>query len=238
MKSIRGSRRHWKLGVIMTMALVASGCQVADWAVGGGSRPWYCDPTDTAINDGHAVGDPTHPPHYTVEKGPLSAANCLSVNFYLSVASAYAAQFPTAGVAEANGWHHLAPYIPGQGTHHVNIARGVTSQFDPLKPNMLMYDSNSDSGKLTGMVWVVKSGMMPPAGFAGDNDHWHFHEKLCYIYPSSGAFIVGDNITDAQCAARGGTNVDSSDTWLLHAWLPVFEGWLATDIFNKTHPTV
>ncbi len=33
-------------------------------------------------------------------------------------------------------------------------------------------------------------------------------------------------------------NQDASDTWLLHVWLPVYEGWQATDIFNKTHPTI
>lgn len=227
-------RRRWAVGVVALLALVATGCEVQDWAPGGQFRPWYCDPTDTAINDGHAGGG-GHMPHYTDEKGPLNASDCLLVDYYLQQAKAYAQEFPTAGVAEANGWHHLAPWIPGQGTHHVNMAQGVTSTFDPTRPNMLMYDSNNDSGKLTGMVYVVESGEMPPAGFPGNNDHWHFHEKLCY---APGPFIVGDNISDAQCTARGGVNEDASDTWLLHVWLPVYEGWQATDIFNKTHPTV
>lgn len=173
--------------------------------------------------------------HYTEPKGPLSASHCARLNYHLFRAEEYASQFPTAGVAEANGWHHLAPWIPGQGTHHVNIKRGVTSEFDPTKPNMLMYDSNDDSGQLTGMVWVVQSGAMPPAGFDGDNDHWHFHEKLCYI---PGPFIVGDNISDQACTNLGGVNEDSSDTWLLHVWLPEYDGWQATDIFNKTHPGI
>lgn len=225
--------RIGKLGVVLAFAVIATGCELADWEQGGEHRPWYCDPTDTAINDGHDVG---HMQHYTEEKGPLSAGDCLSINISLSRAAKYAKQFPTAGVAEANGWHHLAPFIPGQGTHHVNIAAGVTDQFNPERPNMLMYDSNLDSAKLTGMVWVVKSGEMPPEGFPGMNDHWHFHERLCFI--NDGTFVVGDNITDTQCAALGGVNQDTSDTWLLHAWLPVYEGWYATDIFNKTHPTV
>jgi hypothetical protein len=120
----------------------------------------------------------------------------------------------------------------------VNIERNVTSAFDPQRPNMLMYDSNSDSGRLTGMVWAVVSGHMPPEGFPGDNDHWHFHETLCFVEGNGGPFIVGDGISDQECAARGGVNEDTSDTWLLHVWLPVYEGWEATDIFNKEHPTV
>lgn len=230
------SRRSWIVGIGLVMTLFAvTACDVQDWAPGGERRPWYCDPTDTAINDGH--GDGGHG-HYTEEKGPLSANDCLALNLYLINAEAYASQFPTAGEAEANGWHHLAPFISGQGTHHVNIERDVTAEFDPNLPNMLMYDSNSDSGALTGMVWAVESGEMPPAGFPGDNDHWHFHETLCFTYGPNGPFIVGDNITDAQCTARGGVNEDTSDIWLLHVWLPVYAGWEATDIFNKTHPDV
>lgn len=229
------SRRIWLVGAGVVVVLLAAACNPQDWAPGGPLRPWYCDPTDTAINDGH---DGDHQMHYTEEKGPLSATDCLALNLYLINAEAYAAQFPTAGVAEANGWHHLAPFISGQGTHHVNIERGVTAAFDPNRPNMLMYDSNADSARLTGMVWAVESGEMPPEGFPGNNDHWHFHERLCFIQGPDGPFIVGDNISDAQCAARGGVNQDTSDIWLLHVWLPVYEGWQATDIFNKTHPTV
>lgn len=66
-------------------------------------------------------------------------------------------------------------------THHVSIGRQVTQAFDPARPNLLMYDSDSDSGRLTGMVWAVVSGEMPPEGFPGDNDHWHFHERLCFV---------------------------------------------------------
>ena len=230
-------RRGAAIAVALAVVLVASGCELADWAEGGQNRPWYCDPTDTAVNDGHEGGG-HHEPHYTEEKGPLSAQDCLELNIYLNQATEYAEQFPTAGVAEANGWHHLAPFISGQGTHHVNIERQVTAEFDPRLPNMLMYDANSDSGQLTGMVWAVESGHMPPEGFPGDNDHWHFHETLCFIETASGPFIVGDGISDAQCAAFGGTNQDQSDVWLLHVWLPVYDGWYATDIFNKEHPGI
>ncbi|MDG2026998.1 MAG: hypothetical protein P8J50_07795 [Acidimicrobiales bacterium] len=48
----------------------------------------------------------------------------------------------------------------------------------------------------------------------------------------------GDEITDEACANLGGTNMDTSDTWLVHVWLPVYDGWLATDIFNKEHPGI
>lgn len=225
------------IAVAATLVLITTGCQPADWEEGGQHRPWYCDPTDTAINDGHeGHGDHgDHDPHYTVEKGPLSGPDCLSLHLSLNRAQTYAKQFPTKADAEANGFHFLAPWIPGQGTHHVNIEAGVTDQFDPDKPNMLMYDGNGPNAKLTGMVWVVDSGHMPPEGFPGDNDHWHAHEKLCF---TPGEFIVGDNISDAQCTARGGVNRDTSEQWMVHVWLPTYAGWQATDIFNKDHPNI
>jgi hypothetical protein len=53
------------------------------------------------------------PCHHIISE-PLAAADCLRLNVYLDATQGYAAQFPTAGVAEANGWHHLAPYIAGR----------------------------------------------------------------------------------------------------------------------------
>ena len=29
------------------------------------------------------------------------------------------------------------------------------------------------------MMFLVESGVKPPAGFPGANDHWHNHDKLC-----------------------------------------------------------
>lgn len=236
---MRAKKFNLPLAVIAAAVLVSvtmTACQPEDWEPGGQHRPWYCDPTDTAINDGHeGGGHHGGHDHYTVEKGPLSGPDCLSLHLSLNRAVEYAKQFPTKADAEANGWHYLAPWIPGQGTHHVNIEDGITDQFNPDKPNMLMYDGNGSDAELTGMVWVVESGMMPPEGFPGDNDHWHAHESLCM---KPGPFIVGDGISDQLCTSRGGVNEDWSDTYMVHVWLPTYDGWQATDIFNKTHPGI
>lgn len=222
--------------VVLIVSLVAAGCELADWEVGGQYRPYYCDPTDTAINDGHGASHGGHQ-DYTEEKGPLSAVDCLALQRHLNRAVAHALEFPTKADAEAAGWHWLAPFISGQGTHHVDYTEGVTSEFNPDRPNMLMYDSNNGSGELTGMVWAVVSHHGPPEGFPGDNDHWHYHETLCY-QNGPDPFIIGDSISDAQCEARGGTNQDASDTWLLHVWLPEYEGEQMDDVFNKSNPRI
>jgi hypothetical protein len=241
MRIIRPSRRRrGLLGALFAVALVATACDFTEWDTDGAYREWYCDPTDTEVNDGHGAGHVGHEFPYTEPKGPLSAEHCFNLDFQLTITSQFAAMFPTKAIAEANGWHWLAPWIPGQGTHHVWEATGVTSTFDPLQPTMLMFDGNNGNAPLTGMVWTVSSGHMPPPGFSGDNDHWHSHQMLCYTDDTL-SFIVGDGITDAECASRtggDGVNVDSSGTWLVHVWLPVYDGWLATDIFNKEHPGI
>lgn len=216
--------------------MLASACNYLDWGPGGPERPWWCDPTDTEINDGHGAGHGGHDPHYTEEKGPLSASACLIVDYQFELGEAFASQYPTAADAEADGWFRLAPWIPGQGTHHMDPSFGIPTEFDASRPTMLMYDSDSSSGELTGMVYLVDRGpgSMPPEGFIGDNDHWHSHMKLCY----RNGTIIGDNISDADCAARGGVNVDTSGVWMVHVWLPVYDGWSADDIFNKTHPGI
>ncbi|MDH4168043.1 MAG: hypothetical protein OEW42_00505 [Acidimicrobiia bacterium] len=236
LESTTPNRRHFRLvPVVLVLALLSTACNYLDWGPGGPERPWWCDPTDTEVNDGHGGG--AHGGHhfpYTEPKGPLTAGNCLVTDYMIEQALPLAEQFPTAGDAEDNGWFQLAPWIPGQGTHHLDLSYGIPSQFDWTRPTMLMYDSNSRSGQLTGMVWAVASGMHPPAGFPGDNDHWHAHQALCF----RNGTIIGDGLTDAECAALGGNNVDSSGIWLLHVWLPVYDGWLATDIFNKEHPSI
>jgi hypothetical protein len=232
----RGRRLVLIVASLLAFALVASACEIADWEVGGTEREWYCDPTDVALNDGPASGA-TGVPHfpYTEEKGPLSALDCFALDFQLTVASQYAALFPTKAYAEANGWNWLAPWIPGQGTHNVNAANGVTTTFDPFRPTMLMFDGNGDNAPLTGMVWAVESDTGPPEGFGGGNDQWHVHATLC-ITP--GPFVVGSNISDELCTQRGGVNQDTSNIWLLHVWLPIYKGWVATDIFNRWHPFI
>lgn len=229
-----------RLGLACAALLFATGCDVADWDIGGSEREFYCDPTDTELNDGHGGGHDGHhggdhfPYHHP--KGPLSDTECLALDVHLTHAVEFASQFPTAGDAEDAGWFRLAPWIPGQGTHHLDPSYGIPTSFDWSRPTMLMYDNNNRSGQLTGMVWAVDTGAgnPPPEGFFGSNDHWHAHAMLCF----RNGGVIGDNISDAECAARGGVNQDTSGIWLVHVWLPEYEGWQATDIFNKEHPYI
>lgn len=235
-------RRRLVVPLVGVLAVVATACLPVTLPFEPGTaRPFFCDPTDTAINDGHAHGgghmmnDPFHQT-YTQPKGPLSGADCRALNSQLMAAQQWVMQFPTVADAEAAGFKQAAVWSPGQGIHYVDPNR-LTGPFDPTRPNWLMYDGTAPNSKLTGMMFLVASGTYPPAGFPGGNDHWHTHGALC-TQMGSWPFIIGEHLTDAECAAIGGVNTLFDTMWMVHVWLPEYAGWQATDIFNKTHPAI
>ncbi len=221
------------------LAFLVAACQPLPYEPGT-PRPFLCDPTDTAVNDGHGHGgdhDLTFMTVYTEPKGPLSAADCRLLHQQVTEALAFVSPLATVADAEAAGWIEAAVFSPGQGVHYADPAR-LTGPFDPTRPNWLMYDGNHPTSALTGMMFLVTSGALPPAGFDGANDHWHRHGELCTTTKDGHLYIAAEHATDAECAALGGVNVNFDTQWMVHVWLPRYDGWTATDIFNRTHPSL
>ncbi|MGZ4712528.1 MAG: hypothetical protein ACXVJ7_02675 [Acidimicrobiia bacterium] len=188
-------------------------------------RPWWC----------HSEQMPDEPGaqwyvDHGIHKGDLSWEDCITVSGYLDDALAYAMQWPTRGQAEAAGWHAQANYAAGMGTHHA-LGSPLSSTFDPKHPTFLQYGGNTADAKLVGVSWYVYNGPDgPPAGFPGDNDWWHRHEKLC-LSNQTGVVIF-----DGPCPpGTDGNTVDLSGYWLLHAW--IVPGWQhLPDVFVGHHP--
>lgn len=216
----------------LTVAVALTGCEALSY-MPGTPRPTWCDPTDTVVNDGHTA---SFHAFYTTPKGPLSQQDCQAVVGYLNDAVNFVAQFPTVADAQAAGWIQATVWTPGQGIHFVDPAR-ETGPFDPRRPNWLQFNGTAPSARLAGMMWLVESGAAPPAGFPGANDHWHNHDKLC-IDRDAIPFVIGEHVSDAFCAAMGGVNTVATSQWMVHAWLPKYAGWDATDIFNNNHPSL
>lgn len=238
------------LAILALLAVLASSCYTTDAinheANNPTTRPWWCMSTGTG---GHHVD----PAYAGQTKGMLGWQDCKVNSLAFDLTIAYANQWPTLGDAEADGWHRFVNYVEGMGTHH-----GRLEGFDPLtdpswdpddpefpgtsldgnfkswQPEFLMYDGNGPNAELTGFAWYFKSDpTTPPAGFGGDNDWWHRHESLCFT--NSNFLVTGENISDAACAGRGGTNVDLSDYWMLHAW--IIDPWTVQfDVFANHHP--
>ncbi|HEX2383689.1 MAG TPA: hypothetical protein VHI95_13685 [Acidimicrobiales bacterium] len=227
------SRRFVSVAVVIVGVTLLSGCDLYSY-LPGTPRPSWCDPTDTAVNDGHTAAFFSA---YTVAKGPLSQSDCLQVANYIQQAADFAAQYPTVAAVQAAGWHLATVFTPGQGAHFVDPNR-LTGPFDPKRPNFLMYNGTASTANLVGMMFLVDSGASPPAGFPGANDHWHNHGPLCVR--NSDGVVIGEvpPMTTTQCTSLGGTVQDLSSQWMVHVWLPVYAGWQATDIFNVSHPSL
>lgn len=252
--TIRRVARKGVRGTLIAVALLAmSSCYYLPTAVqheqsDPTTRPWWCD--STGSTGGH--GSEFYP---GMSKGMLSWADCKTVSAQFDLALQYADQYPTAGSAETSGFHRTVPYVAGMGTHHVPAGTFtpemltspdfdptnpvfpgtvIDDHFDPTKPEYLMYGGNSKSSKLVGMAWYVHtSNGKPPAGFAGDNDWWHVHERLCMR--TSDVVVIGENLTDAQCQAGGGVNLHLENYYMLHAW--IVPGWEQHgDVFMGHHP--
>lgn len=227
----RRSTRRSRLALLSAGLVILGACNALSY-LPGTPRPSWCDPTDTAINDGHTAAFFAR---YTTPKGPLSQVDCQMVVAHLNSARDFAAQFPTVADVRAAGWIQATVWTPGQGIHFVDPTR-VEGPFDPTRPNWLQYNGAAPTSALAGMMFLVV-GSGPPAGFPGANDHWHNHGMLC-IDADAEPYVIGENFSDALCTAYGGVNTDGSDQWMVHAWLPTYAGWNPTDIFNNNHPSL
>lgn len=228
------SAARWlrRASLLLVVATVLGGCYPLDY-MPGTTRPTWCDPTDTVVNDGHTA---SFYASYSTPKAPLSQVDCQAVVGHLNGATNFVAQFPTVADAQAAGWVQATVWTPGQGIHFMDPAR-KTGPFDPERPNWLQYNGTAPTSRLVGMMFLVESGLAPPAGFPGSNDHWHNHDKLC-IDADAVPHVIGEHLSDSYCAAIGGVNTVYTSQWMVHAWLPKYAGWDATDIFNNNHPSL
>ncbi len=250
----RRTAKHTSLLVLLAVgALLMSSCYYFPTAYNHqqgdpSTRPWFCD--STGNTGGHGAEF-----YVGVNKGLLSWDDCKTVSAQFDLALGYAEQYPTAGAAEAAGFHKMVNYVAGMGTHHV-AAGGFTAadltapgfdptnpvfpgteldgHFDPAKPEFLMYDGNGPGAKLVGMAYYVHTSTgQPPAGFAGDNDWWHVHNRLCVR--TSDVLVVGEDMSDATCTSIGGVNLHLDNYYMLHAW--IVPGWeIRGDVFRGHHP--
>jgi hypothetical protein len=193
--------------------------------------------------------------HDPAPKGMLSWDDCEAVSLQFDTALAYVLQYPRARDAEAAGFHQVIPYVAGMGTHHVRVedfaashfrepgfdprdphfaGSAIDGEFEAGRPEFLMYDGNGPNARLVGMAWYVRThGGHPPAGFAGGNDWWHVHERLCFDRDTLA--FRGQDSSDAACASRNGVNLHLDDYWMAHAW--ILPGWThEPDVFANHHP--
>jgi hypothetical protein len=135
-------------------------------------------------------------------------------------------KYPTVKDAEAAGYRRAGPYLPGLGTHYVGGRTnrgGPLTDDDILHPSTIIYAGNKATSPIAGFMYisgVTAAGAAEPEGFAGPNDHWHFHTGICLVAGSNGAMEAlgfDGSITETDCKTRRGNWVKTTQ-YLLHVW--------------------
>lgn len=244
-----GSRRArlWlRLGVMAVGLSLLSGCFLASAryhrATSPETRPYFCNAVgDGTPLGGHGNGNHVHPIYEGMTKGELNWEDCLRIAEQFDAAERAVKDVTTRGAGEAAGWRQVAQYIPGLGTHHMRGAFGPGgpvgggSTFDPTRPTFLIYGGAGPEAPLVGLSYAAPGTSNPPPAFAGTNDWWHLHQKVCF--GANGQILAGaEEIPDEECAALGGTQRDlGPGIWLLHLWVvPGYQ--LKLDVFASGHP--
>jgi hypothetical protein len=170
-----------------------------------------------------------HPPASSdpVQLGALPA----DVRAQVIAVRDWAMQFPTTQDAVNNAYPQATIFFHGIAAHYLNYSI-LDGAFDPAEPEALLY---GEQGQLVGVNYIVYSGSTPPEGFAGDFDHWHEHPTLCRNHDTG--IVVGEALSEADCAALGGSIFYFSGFWLLHVWC--IPGWESPEgIFSHENSRV
>jgi hypothetical protein len=164
---------------------------------------------------------------------PLSPAETVELAKQLAVTSELVEEYPTIAAAEAAGWRRAGPFSPGLGTHyqapafHLNADGTMDTREDLLSP-MLVFDGLGPDAKLAGFMYMVYGTDTEPAGFAGPNDHWHYHERVCIVSGDGGTIDTPfgadlEGVTQEMCSEVGGSFIAFTG-YMVHVWnVPGYE---------------
>lgn len=229
--------------LVLGLSLLMSSCYTAvardHRAASPDTRPYFCNGAgDGTPIGGHGNGNHVHPIYEGMTKGPLSWDDCLQLGRELDQVIAGLWGLSTRSAAEAAGWRDVAGYIPGLGTHHSKeLIPGLTPRpFDPTKPDFLIYGGAAPDAPLVGLGYAAPGSSNPPAAFAGTNDWWHLHQRICFK-PGQGVLAGGEEIPEEECTALGGRlfTLPGGGVWLLHVWIaPNYQ--LKLDVFMSGYP--
>jgi hypothetical protein len=204
-----------------------------------GTLPWFCHSEGLGGNMDHGTTGEAGLANDWYKgkvKGDLSWDDCTKLADQFDQIIAKVKPYKTRGDAKKAGSGQAVQFVPGLGTHDMVAALRATG-LPPGAPTFLQYDGESDSAPLAGMSWLTITSGQPPEGFPGGNDWWHTHTTLCYRAPGpgeSGPQVVGNEISDADCAAKGGRNGRLPGAFMSHAWIvPGYEDRF--DVFSGAY---
>jgi hypothetical protein len=162
---------------------------------------------------------------------PIDAATRHELAGQIAQANSVIARLPTVADAEAAGYRRVSPYVPCIAAHYVKTGALMGNGFDPGEPEVVLYAGTDPDSQVVGLSYLVFGGD-EPEGFAGPNDPWHNHERLCL---ADGGVIGIETATPEGCAARGGRMRNVGNIWMTHMWnVPAWES--SWGMFSSEHP--
>ena len=176
----------------------------------------------------------------------LTPAETVDLAGQLAVTAELVRAYPTIADAEAAGWQRAGPFSPGLGTHYrspafqVNADGRMDTREDLLSP-MLVFDGLGPDAPLAGFMYLVYGSATEPAGFAGPNDHWHYHESVCIVVGENGEIDTPfgadlEGVTERMCTDVGGSFIDNTG-YMVHVWsVPGYESPDGT--FTELNPRI
>jgi len=202
----------------------------SDGTTSSGTGGHAHDAGQAAVGEG-AEGASNFGGHSHGRPGSTTEQEWVVLGRQLAAAKSATTKYRSMDRAKADGYFQVTQFIPGLGLHLANL--GIRQDvFDPSRPQLLLYTPKRSGGyALAGVGYTfVHDSDIPPAGFAGGQDVWHFHTNLCFLL--SGSVTLAPDA--AACQARGGV-FQKETAWLLHAWI-----WKSNPngVFTESNPNV
>ncbi len=190
-----------------------------------------------ALSNGHQ--------HAHGQDEPMTAAERSTLATQLAATADLVARYPTLADAEAAGWRRSGPFSPGLGTHYQgpNFVLNADGDMDPedLAAPLLIFDGVTPDAPLAGFMYLAYGTQSEPTGFAGPNDHWHYHEKVCIVSRPGGGFDTPfgadlEGVTEDMCTQAGGMFIPFTG-YMVHVWnVPGYES--PNGMFTELNPKI
>ena len=200
----------------------------------------------TATTDDKGLSALSNGHHHVIgPEQPLDAATRAQLTQQIAITQDVAKMYPTVAAAEAAGYHRAGPYSPGLGAHYIRPSGeglnvdGVMDDADLRAPLSIIYAGTNPDSPIAGYMYYSMS-KDEPQGFAGPNDHWHYHTNTCLKYNADGTIDApfgADTEAPAELCQQAGGQVMPVTQWMVHVWS--VPGWESQQgLFGEVNPAL
>jgi hypothetical protein len=159
----------------------------------------------------------------------LNAEQTVALGREIETSMAVAKRYESIETAIGEGYVQITQDLPLIGAHYINLDYAGDGVFDLEKPEMLIYHFENDAWRLYGLSYlsavVGADGEVPPEGFTGSYDVWHWHEGWCFT-------LQGARKSDGSDCAPPIEFYAARTGFMVHVWS--VENPLG--VFSHAHP--